>query len=94
MRQAAAHKKEMRMKKLKGPATPTPKARKTRMTFEKAMKHLRAGESIRRVAWHPESRIFKLGNDVFVLLPKFLAKAPAVWQPYSHDVLSPDWVLA
>lgn len=69
---------------------PTPSG----MTFEEAMKPLRAGKPIRRRAWALESRIFRLGADVFCKLPSNHARAPGVWHPYPEDFLSKDWALA
>lgn len=70
------------------------------VTFEKALGWLRAGRAIRRRSWHPESKIFRVGAEVFVRLPDCVPSArpsprhggaPAHWLPYPTDVLATDW---
>jgi hypothetical protein len=63
-------------------------------TFEAAMSALRRGKPIRRRAWHHESRIFRLGSDVFVKLPNSMERGPSVWRPYPQDFLATDWIVA
>lgn len=75
--------------------TLTAKAKKTTpVTFEQAMSWLRKGTPIRRRAWHPESKIFRLGSDVFVKLPSMFAHTPSTWKPYAADFLATDWAKA
>lgn len=71
------------------------------MTFEEAMKLLRAGKPVRRRGWHTASFIFKLKENVFVQLPgkepemdtigTQYHRAPDVWRPYPQDFLATDW---
>lgn len=74
------------------------------MTFEQAMAFLRKGKSIRRRSWHAESRIFRLGSDVFLKLPgnvldgrerpadgSAYGSPPTFWKPYPGDFLATDW---
>lgn len=63
------------------------------LTFEVALAALRRGKRIRRRAWHPESLIFRLGDDVFVKLPNSYQRAPDAWKPYPQDVLANDWMV-
>lgn len=69
------------------------------VTFEQAMVWLRKGTPIRRHEWHVESRIFALGDEVYVQLPRFMNggkkwSVPTPWQPYPTDFLATDWVKA
>ncbi len=64
------------------------------VTFETAMTWLRRGKPIRRRAWHVESRIFRLGPDVFVKLPDSYKRSPDTWKPYGQDILATDWMVA
>jgi Protein of unknown function (DUF2829) len=72
------------------------------MTFEEAMKLLRAGKPVRRRGWHSNSFIFRLKENVFVQLPgkepgtdhlmgANYQRAPDVWRPYPVDFLATDW---
>lgn len=78
-----------------------------KMTFETALRHLRAGKVVRRRAWHPETRIFRLGNDVWLKLPSNVldgrqppsfgaeyGSSPTYWKPYPGDFLANDWEIA
>ena len=64
------------------------------VTLEVALAWLRRGTPIRRRGWHPESRIFRLGGDVFVKLPSSVFTPPQFWRPYPNDVLATDWMRA
>jgi hypothetical protein len=68
--------------------TPAPAGLK----FEEAFAALRRGtKAIRRRAWAGTSRIFRLGNDVFLKLPNRVDRAPSVWHPYPEDFFATDW---
>lgn len=69
-----------------------PNKRPQAVPFETALGWLRRGFRVRRRGWHPESAIFRLGQDVFVKLPDVITRGPKVWQPYPQDFLATDWV--
>lgn len=71
----------------------TPKGPKP-INFETAFAALRRGKAIRRRAWLPDSKIFRLGADVFVKLPNNMDRGPSVWKPYPDDFLATDWRIA
>jgi hypothetical protein len=91
---------------MKGPKNPFSVTRPVKpvkpMTFEEAMKLLRAGKPVRRRGWHTNSFIFRLKENVFVQLPgkepdhdrlegSNYQRAPDVWRPYPVDFLATDW---
>jgi hypothetical protein len=73
---------------------PKPKKVAQGVSFEKAMVWLRRGKAIRRLAWHLDSKIFRVGHEVFVRLPAGFVSSPGVWKPYPADFLAADWVKA
>jgi hypothetical protein len=73
------------------------KPREKTVLFERALAALRNGApALRRKAWHAESRLVRVGVDIFVMFPGSegnLNHAPNPWKPYPEDILAKDWIV-